>query len=330
MNKNIIPNIEHNNRENKLKNKNGILRKNKEYFLDLMEELYKSNKKRTDNLNYTPKLNKKEAMVITLFDSHYGEEIKRDGKIIYNFDIADNRVRKYLRNAIEYYIINSRSIDEVYFVLGGDNIDGDGTVYPHHIQEIEDSFNQQIKRYQYIVLECISTFSKLLDNKKLHVIGVAGNHGSNKRNTAAHPIRDNYDTGLYLYLSAMLDYIKLNYNDLLNVYMNFSTETEYYNFNIKGWNFQARHRLPKNFNTPSTKVVVHGWRELHEIDCILTGHYHDGAVGNIGKTKLIRIGSLAGANDYSESLGLFGEAEQTLLIVSKDRLIKNYMPINLS
>lgn len=325
-----MDNIGNNNRESKIRNKKSVLRRTVDNYLDIMDKLYFTNKKRTDNFKINSQSNSNNALIISLFDTHYGEEIKKDGVIKYNFDIADKRIRKYIKDVIKYYLDNKDSIDEIYLVLGGDNIDGDGTVYPHHIQEIEEGFNKQIDRYIKIMTEVIEHLSTILKNKKLHIIAVAGNHGSNKRNTISHPIKDNYDTGIYLFLSTYIDKAKLQYKDLLNVFINFSYDEEYYNFNVKGWNFQARHKLPKNFSTPSAKVLVHGWRELHNIDCILTGHYHDGAIANIGKTKVVRTGSLVGTNDYSEHLGLFGDSEQTLLLVDKDNLIKCYMPINLT
>lgn len=153
-----MDNIGNNNRESKIRNKKSVLRRTVDNYLDIMDKLYFTNKKRTDNFKINSQSNSNNALIITLFDTHYGEEIKKDGVIKYNFDIADKRIRKYIKDVIKYYLDNKDSIDEIYLVLGGDNIDGDGTVYPHHIQEIEEGFNKQIDRYIKIITEVIEHF----------------------------------------------------------------------------------------------------------------------------------------------------------------------------
>jgi len=337
---NIEQDLPVNKREGSLKTKSAIGRNFRDIMIDGMQELYKeamANTKTVYKNTNVSVANSKKSCIINIFDSHFGETIKsanKDGihSIVYSFDIATKRMNAVFDEAIR--IMNETkktNYDEVFVVLGGDHIDGDGTVYPHQVHEIEEGFLSQLVQFQRAMITNIHKLSEFMGKDgKLIIVGVPGNHGMNKRNSTFHPILDNYDTGIYMHLWAYIEQIKSMYNKLQNVELYFPTNVEYVNFMVKGWKIQARHKLPKNFNTPSVKVLVHGWREMHEIDMLLTGHFHDSALATIGKTKVVRVGCLPGGNDFAEHLGLFGESEQTIIITSKDKLIEQYIPVNLS
>ena len=77
----------------------------------------------------------------------------------------------------------------------------------------------------------------------------------------------------------------------------------------------ARHKAPKHDGTAASQRKWMGYDQGHFYDWFAYGHvHHFGTLINQGKL-LIRNGSLMGIEDYSESLGYWQPAEQTIFIV---------------
>lgn len=315
-----------------LKSKMMIEREIKRRLLDSFQEIFENTQKEL-NISYITDnkstVNDKKALILNIFDSHFGKLIQKGQKQVYNMNIASKRLTKIFDEAMLHIQNNKQeSYDEIYVVLGGDHVEGDGSTYPSQVREMEEGILEQVIRFNRSILENIHRLSLFMGKKgKVSVICVPGNHGISKANKSMHPVLDNYDTGIYMSIWSYVSMAKTTSKLLENVEVFFPANVDYINFNVKNWKVQVRHKLPKNFGTPSVQNKVYGWAQGHDIDMLLTGHFHDAAMANIGKTKVVRVGCLPGGDDFAESLGLFGNAEQTMIVTSSQKLIDKYIPI---
>lgn len=301
-------------------------------LMDSFQEVYEKTQKElnipyvTDNKSQA---NEKKALILNIFDSHFGKVIQKGQKQVYNMNIAAKRLATIFDEAMLHIQNNKQeSYDEIYIVLGGDHVEGDGSTYPSQVREMEDGILTQVMRFNESILTNIHRISEFMGKKgKVSIICAPGNHGISKANKSMHPVLDNYDTGIYMSIWSYVNMTKASAKMLENVDVYFPMNVDYINFNIKNWKVQVRHKLPKNFGTPSVQNKVYGWTQGHDIDMLLTGHFHDAAMANIGKTKVVRVGCLPGGDDFAESLGLFGNAEQTMIVTSSNKLIDKYIPI---
>ena len=80
-----------------------------------------------------------------------------------------------------------------------------------------------------------------------------------------------------------------------------------------------------------TEELFNTYKELYDMHVVLTGHFHDSAYASLGTTKLFRIGTAAGPNEYSDKLMIAsGGPEQSLFIVTKEQRVAAHIIIDLT
>jgi len=306
----------------------------RETLTSLIDERFQTNvKAHTKQIpTKAPKSKSKKSMLINLFDSHFGERIIRNSRIAYDFDLGDEAICSLFDRAFNEILVSGKdNYDEIIIVLGGDNIEGDGSIFDGQIFRLvsQASIWEQMARFMDCIFKNTVRAAEFIGDKgKVKIIGVAGNHGEQRSNSAAHPIASNYDTGTMKFLYNTIHKSReVGCSILNNVSMEFPLEERYFMTTIKDNKVLLTHRLPANLMNPGSRNKVHNLNYIFKnVDYILTGHLHDSALVSIGPMKVIRLGSAAGPNDYSDELGLYGMAEQTLLVLSKDKKLENIIP----
>jgi predicted phosphodiesterase len=179
--------------------------------------------------------------------------------------------------------------------------------------------------------ECASAFIKSVfflarkyPDKRIRIVGIPGNHGESRTHrTSLHPIKDNYDTQVYVVLHKLILLAQEEYKDLANVSIEYaSTEYQYY-FEVKGWTFMAIHEMNRNILAPTAKASVLGVGISDNVDVILTGHWHETIVATLGNIKVVRNGSTAPEDKYAKKLMIPKNfPEQTVLVVSPEESVE--------
>ena len=124
----------------------------------------------------------------------------------YNTEIAEGRMLEYARKVASCCAVHNkeRGIKELHVYLGGDMVEGDGTIFPKQQFSIDSSVLEQAvingpRIFSAVLLYWTSYFSKIV------VKCVRGNHGrSGKKHDDGHPYT-NWDTALYLCTKQMTE-----------------------------------------------------------------------------------------------------------------------------
>ena len=281
----------------------------------------------------------KRSIIITSFDDHFGELIVREDPLTgtkettYNYSIARKRMQERFDRAFTEIEIRGRdNFDEIIIAIGGDNVDGDGSVYPtqEHFIEPNGYIWTQMMQYSDALVDNAERAAAFLgEDKRVRIIGVAGNHGNSKVKRGNHPVKHNWDTGCYDMIQNRL-YCKHRPPEYDRITISYSRDIDVKSFKAKGWTYTMIHAMTKNMGAPTFAKKLLGIKELYNPDVVLTGHYHESGLVNLGTTSVYRIGTSAGPNDYSDKLMIKSSGpEQSLFIVSAKYKVEAYIPIEL-
>lgn len=170
--KNLVGNIAYEKRENQhvLRQLNKVKRDVIDFTLiaEQIEEAFRNHDWSNVEFTYNPipKTNKK--MVIFLSDLHIGALVDIDENK-YNFEVAQQRMQKYLDKVLEE--IKANDISEVYVMNLGDSIENP---YMHNLSYTSEfTFSEQIAYASDIIIKFIK---KLSEVAYVRVAGIAGNH----------------------------------------------------------------------------------------------------------------------------------------------------------
>lgn len=282
--------------------------------------------------NYSPLGTDKFALHINLSDNHFG---KLNGN--YNLRTAIGAVRTVFSKAKdEAHIYGLNNFDEININLVGDHVDGDGSVYPGQAYNLECSPLEQIGEFTKIIYSELKSFSEIMPEEcAITVRATPGNHGKLKGRVPAHP-GSNWDLMLYMHIESMLNISHLH-NDMKNVTIEYSNSLSGYQYISKGWNVLLRHITVKNLSTTAGQQklmnLMHNRKlrdqEKRDLDLILTGHFHQSALETVGKARIVRVGCSPGFDDYADELIIADTgAEQSIIIMDKYNLIRNYIPVD--
>lgn len=282
----------------------------------------------------------KKAMIITCFDDHFGELIVREDAltgervVTYDFNIAEERMDYRFDRAFQEIANQGKeNFDEIIIAIGGDNVDGDGSVFPGqgHFTDLVDGISGQIRRYSLSIVSNAERAALFMgDGTPIRIVGVVGNHGNSKASRNNHPVKHNWDRGCYDWIDAWLKH-KWAPDITKNITMIYSKNIDKKVFEVKGWRYLMIHATSKTLTTPTAYKNMLGLKELYDMHVVLTGHFHDSAYASLGTTKLFRIGTAAGPNEYSDKLMIAsGGPEQSLFIVTKEQRVAAHIIIDLS
>ena len=282
----------------------------------------------------------KRAFVITFFDVHLGEKafaenpyrIDAQPLLVYNIQEAVRRTFHVFNEGINRMkSIGIDKFDELIIAIGGDNVDGDGSVYPGQIHSLDADINTQKLVFSETMIKIVASAAKLMKkvNGVVNVVGVIGNHGRSKFNLNADQIKGNADWQIYEFMKSQLTVLKTETNKYNNVTLSYSSSSENKGFTSKGWNFLLTHIMPQKLQAPSAQKKAQGLHDIYDADVILTGHYHETAYFRAGKSTVIRVGCLPGPNEYSDTLGIYSPGgEQLCLVIHPEYKIEQIIPIS--
>lgn len=271
-----------------------------------------------------------EDMVVHRSDDHIGAYYEDEyGNVIYDEDIAAERVREVSRRVIELKRRQERSgveFDTVHLLLGGDGVHGEGI---HDDQPWESGLTliDQISLYCDLYMEFIDA---LVDEfESVHVVCQNGNHGE-LRGDGMSPDANADDAAFMMIEKRCLD------RGYENVTVRSPQGSDFTNFPMRGNDFgdcehrgHLRHGQDSLFHigTSSGENRWRGWLLQHEFSVAYRGHYHEFRYENINSRPVIMSGSICPPSDYEESLAAWSEPAATVHGVTDDKPVSWFYPV---
>lgn len=259
-----------------------------------------------DNSEYT--------MICHITDWHIGYVINNCNGNYFNWEIANERVNKYISECKKY--IHMYGIKKVYLISTGDMIEH---CYMRNDQEHSCEFLQsmQIAKVEKLLYRLIVALAK--DCQVIYG-GIAGNHdrmsGDKKKNyegdNANVLITENLKDMIDITESVRVSFIDTRYTD------------SEINIEINGLSCKFIHGDKyKNDKNNFAKIIS---SDNQFFDLIFSGHLHNFSVNSENHGRyIISTGCLSGFNDYSKNMQCSTDASQTIVILgdSKVEMIKD-------
>lgn len=260
------------------------------------------------------------TLCIMLSDTHVGRilENQEDGNEYYNVTIATERIRATAKNLVRQMTQEQISkVDEVVLFLGGDMVDGEG-IFHHQEMELETHAAAQVLEATKAIWYLINQLADIFGN--VRVVTTRGNHGR-----AGISPESNWDTIIYQQLELLID-LETSATGIGGL----SIKNRYGEFNlanIRGYKFMLRHKAPVQADTASGIAKFAGWHGIHGWDAFIFGHFHHWGVMTWNGKPIFRNGSLAGGDDYAESLSYYDHPTQLAWITTNENVCAQIIPI---
>lgn len=282
------------------------------FCIDLINAMKANIKDISDEYCVNKLLDNGISFTLFLSDLHFGETIEINGKTIFNFDIAIQRLTSLIEQTMEMARYDIFNIDELNIILGGDIIDGE-LIYPGHPYNTEENAYQQLQRTALIIWEQLSILS---DSKLFPVINVycvPGNHG---RTTKFHHDMSNWDNVVYFALQLLASKADASIPIIVN-----TPHQMWMDFNIRHWTAHLRHiGVPQAVTAVGVRKVS-AWMDNHNADILFYGHYHCPDMFSFGTRRIFKNGSLKPVDDYAERLGFLEGTGQWLVGTTDKELV---------
>ena len=259
-----------------------------------------------------------ETLVSIISDAHAGKKIK--GGAIYNLEIACNNIAEVgLKSA---HILKNHvagKVDEIVLALAGDIIDGWG-IYPGQSFSTDCPVPEQVFEATCAIRVALGHLREAAPNAPIRVVCVKGNHGRVHKD--AHP-DTNWDMSVYYSLLLML-----GQEEDLGISVEFPTDSDFINFDIKGHRVHMRHKAPSQAETASGRAKFAGWLNRHEFDLMICADLHHIGLTEIdGKIIVRNSAPFPADDDLPERMGVDSRASQWVFGVSKHRIPTFMYPI---
>jgi len=247
---------------------------------------------------------KGEDVVLHCSDDHFGDIVKTlDGEVIYNSDIAAERVRERFDKAIS--AVKKReemghTVDNIHVLLGGDHVTNEA-IYDEQPHDIDATIDEQINRATAVYIEQLMELSKKFPFVK--VVCQAGNHGEMRvrgSSGKANADRFFFDRLEMLAKAKGLDNMKFVKSD----------RKDHVNFEMRGHKGHLRHGQHVS-NHIGTSSPQSDWRSFlleNRFDIAYRGHYHTHKIEHINGTPVVMAPSVKPAGEYEGTLAIFDEA----------------------
>ena len=252
---------------------------------------------------YEELYNGEKAMIVCLSDLHIGALVDTDINK-YNYEVAKERMNKYLSRVIEE--VKANDVSNVYLVNLGDSIENP---YMHNLSySCEFTMAEQIVRASDIIIKFIIGLSKHVN---VSFSGIAGNHDrfhedKNKGLDGDHAVKAiNYAVSTFIENSNIerVEYVQ-------------AKEYEH-SFIVNGLNIKAVHGDLDGINDINL-IAKHSSLDNTSYSIIVMGHYHHHSVKEQGLNKtVVGFGSLKGADDYGAKNRRISSASQGFIIVDE-------------
>lgn len=200
-------------------------------------------------------------------------------------------------------------IDELVFLLVGDNLEGENIFPSQNIKLVYPAF-KQLKLFVSVFVELIEAVKHWF--KRVRISGVPGNHGRTAK--TGHP-ESNWDNLVMWSLSLVF-----TNDDVVEVEENYDP---YYTITIRDKDILLTHKGVKHTGTPAMIQKVAGWAMSKDIDAIVHGHWHTPALGYWLGIPIISNGSGCGPDDLSEDMAKEEAAAQAYFFIKEGEPINS-------
>lgn len=262
---------------------------------------------------YSPRFNLKDgeyALIIHCTDLHAGMDIDSPFNT-YNLETLKQRLCNYLNEIKETK--ERYDATDAYVILGGDMIDG--LIHLNARLEQKEGVVQQIMAVSDAISNFLFELSKMFKYVEVHT--TVGNHARTHENKQHVRHGDNFDL--------LVPYVCKR--DLSNV-TNIQICDNYLDYDIATFKVCGHQIFAVHGEKDSSKAIV-----SHMIDfarqanielpeMIFTAHNHANGYETIQGIKVVHTGCMCGMSQFTVDTRLTGNAEQTITVTSKKRLLK--------
>lgn len=237
----------------------------------------------------------------------------------YNTDVLEQRIEQYTEKLIEITEIQrmDHSVDDLHVWLLGDIVEGE-EIFAGQSHLIDSGLYRQVGINGPRILSKFLT-TALENFKRVHVIGIIGNHGAvGGKMRKSHDPETNMDRLLYKILELIFDKeerISFNIPDGRGERNWYAVDTigDYGSLLIHGDQLPS----PSSYHAYYKKVM--GWKDgaiPEHFDDVFMGHYHQQFKMTIGSGMLRISGSPESGNTYAqEFFSSMGRACQHLMYI---------------
>ena len=255
---------------------------------------------RTDPLTTPPRPEpSKETFCCVLSDLHFGDLVEADdGTVLYDMDQAREAVETYGEQVLKIAEMQSELVDfdDCYLFLLGDAATG-MAVYEGQHRDIEAHLGDQVTAAVAAFYELAVTLADRFET--LQVRAVLGNHGNDRASSARGA---NTDLLVYRWLDDAL-----RRDDVENVNVEIAESTHHMNTQVRDWRFHLRHGQDGQRHVDKTAASGRdwrGWREAHQFDVAVRGHWHDPSVDYVlNRYPVITAPSPKPGSEFIERMG---------------------------
>lgn len=251
------------------------------------------------------------VFIAQLSDLHMNEIINMGSVNKYDFDIASKRLHKYA----QFLKLQAKvfGAERVVFAFGGDLLNSDRLI-DEKLTEAQDRANAAIIAAEILYLLIMDMRADFF----VDVLGVVGNEGrvGEKQAWSKKAARYNYDLSVLRAVKQLCS-ITSTGDDGLRFYLDDMGVNER-TFTIHDYTFLILHGNQGRVAGGAQKTVqaVIGKYAVNKdkrVNKVLAGHIHSAHASDF----FARNSSLAGSNDYSDSLQFISRASQNLHVVTR-------------
>lgn len=288
------------------------------------EELFNIVKRAIDEyepiiFNYSPApiIDSDSDMIIHVTDVHCGVNIVSPFNT-YNFDILQERLKKYLDEIIE--IRETYNSQNAYVILGGDMLHG--LIHTNARIEAKENIIEQIKKVSDVIGHFIDVLRYQFSN--VFVYTTPGNHGRSMASKEEAIRGENFDLLVPYVLSK-------DFKRVENVFIEDNTlDVNIATFNVRGWNVYASHGDKENEKTVVYNMTKLARRAGYPLpDMCYLGHRHTNGLSTVDEVKVIQSGCVDGMDSYAIDRRFVGSPEQTVAVVTQKKRVKALCDIQL-
>lgn len=243
------------------------------------------------------------SLVVLLSDTHCGKKTK-----YFNKDIFEQRIRSLPEKIRE--TVEASDLDEIVVLLVGDMIEGEDiyATQAHHIDiPVIDQVQIAVRAIWAMAVDLHSEFGV-----RIRFETAPGNHGRMSKTANS---KSNWDNVIYQTLGLIANSVG-NQNIVVNVNMD-----SFHTFPVKDKTCLLNHHGTKHTGTPAMQNKLAGWLYTKHFDILCYGHWHQWEVGSQFGKLIMKNGSLPGADDLSEQMGVFDPPRQGWFLVREGKPI---------
>ena len=270
-------------------------------LIEVEESVLLRRLRRTDPLRAPPRESPDgESFVAVLGDLHFGDIVENErGSIVYDTDTARALVKQFGEKALEIKRLEEQytRFDDAHLFLLGDIATGEG-IYEGQVYDIESYLADQVTESVEVLHRLARTLADAFET--LHIHCVLGNHGRIRASGVSK--QANTDLIVYRWLDDAL-----RRDDVDNVSMEIAESTHHLNCEIRGWTVHARHGQDGQRHVDKTAASSRdwrGWREAHQFDLALRGHFHTPSIDYVlNRFPVVTTPSPKPGSEFIERLG---------------------------